>query len=299
MCRSSVRADHPFHQKDQCGDTKCIHIKLCGVCGLVGNPYGTQTYALDLRHLKDGRLLHKTCKRNLDGSVFVYVMMKDDAVMNLVDNTQCVLTADSEIGAWRRRNVSRLWANTRAQGVGIGESIRMLKSNGSQASVVQGNKKVAFEALVEVRDEGAVDANRRAANAAESDVAVLTVKAARRTTRLRTRTGTVLWHCSSSRVAEAAATVSAAPWDGASACKLRPSTREKESRRPSRRCAVTRERVGRKCGSPRTQRPLHCLTKRPSPSIPKVSGRLARERPCLPRCRSFTTRHLAEARHSL
>jgi len=36
--------------------------------------------------------------------------------------------------------------------------------------VLHGSNKVAFDALVENRDEGAVEANRRAANAVESDV---------------------------------------------------------------------------------------------------------------------------------
>jgi len=170
LCRHSLPADHPFHKKGQCGDAKCIHLKLCGVCGLTGHQYGTQTYALDRWQLKDGRLLRKTCKRDLDESDFVCVMMKDETVKNLVDNTQSVSAAASEMGAERRRNVSRLRANTCAAGVGLGESIKLLQSNGSQASVLHGSNKVAFDALVENRDEGAVKANRRAANAVESDV---------------------------------------------------------------------------------------------------------------------------------
>jgi len=163
-------ADHPFYEKGQCGDAKCIHHKLCGVCGLTGHQYGTQTYALDRWQLKDGRLLSKTCKRDLDESDFVCVMMKNETVKNLVDNTQSVSAAASEMGAERRRNVSRLRANTHAEGVGLGESIKLLQSNGSQASVLHGTNKVAFDALVENRDVGAVEANRRAANAVESDV---------------------------------------------------------------------------------------------------------------------------------
>jgi len=91
--------------------------------------YGSHTYALDRWQLKDGLLLRKTCKRDLDGSDSVCVMKKDEAVKNIVDNKQCFLAAESEKGAWRRRNVSRLWAHTRAEGVGMGESIRMLQSN--------------------------------------------------------------------------------------------------------------------------------------------------------------------------
>ena len=66
--------------------------------------------------------------------------------------------------------MSRLWANTRTEGVGIGESIRMLQSNVSQASVLQGNNKVAFDSLVWLLDEDAAEANHRAVNAVESDV---------------------------------------------------------------------------------------------------------------------------------
>jgi len=163
-------ATHPFHEKGQCGDLKCIHRKLCGACGLLGHQYGTQTYALDRWQLKDGRLLRKTCKRDLDASDFVCVMMKDETVKNLVDNTQSVSAVASEMGAERRRNVSRLRGNTHAEGVGLSESIRLLQTNGSQASVLHGSNKVAFDALVENRDAGTVEANRRAANAVESEV---------------------------------------------------------------------------------------------------------------------------------
>jgi len=97
-------------------------------------------------------------------------MMKDETVKNLVDNTQSVSAAASEMGAERRRNVSRLRGNTHAEGVGLSESIRLLQTNGSQASVLHGSNKVAFDALLENRDAGAVEANRRAANAVESEV---------------------------------------------------------------------------------------------------------------------------------
>jgi len=170
LCRRSLPIDHPFHEKGQCGNAKCVHLQLCGVCGVIGHQYGTQTYALDRWQVKNGRLLRKTCKRELDESDFVCVMMKDETVKNLVVNTQSFSAAAAEHGAERRRNVSRLRANTHAEGVGLGESIRLLQSNGSQASVLQGSNKVAFDALVEFRGEGAVAANRRAANAVESDV---------------------------------------------------------------------------------------------------------------------------------
>jgi len=143
---------------------------VCGVCGLSGHQYGTQTYALDRWVIKDGRLLRKKANRVLDETDFVCVMMTGTTVRNLVNNTQSVSAAAAQVGIERRRNVSRLRANTRAEAVGLDESIRLMQSLGSAASVLQGDNKVAFDALVAARDDGAVAANRRAADAVESDV---------------------------------------------------------------------------------------------------------------------------------
>jgi len=88
MRRMNLPTNHPFHQKGECGDAKCVYHKQCGVCGLPGHQYGTQTFALDRWTLKDGRLLRKACKRELDESNFVCVMMNNSTVKNLVDNTQ-------------------------------------------------------------------------------------------------------------------------------------------------------------------------------------------------------------------
>lgn len=170
MCRMNLPTNHPFHQKGECGDAKCVHHKQCGVCGLPGHQYGTQTFALDRWTLKDGRLLRKACKRDLDESDFVCVMMNNSTVKNLVDNTQSFSAAASQLGVERRKSVSRLRGNTHAEGVDLDESVRLLQSKGSKASLLHGNNKVAFDALVEFRGEGAVAANRHAADAVESDV---------------------------------------------------------------------------------------------------------------------------------
>jgi len=99
MCRRGFPADQPLHQKGQCGDSKCIHLKICGVRGLPGNQYGTHTYELDRWQLKDGRLLSTTCKRDLEESDVVCVMIRNDNFKNLVDNTHCFSAAASEMGA--------------------------------------------------------------------------------------------------------------------------------------------------------------------------------------------------------
>ena len=170
LCRRSLQRDHPFAEKGQCGNAKCVHHKVCGVCGLTGHQYGTQTYALDRWVVKDGRLLRKKANRPLDETDFVCVLMTSATVRNLVNNTQSVSAAAAQVGIERRRNVSRLRANTHAEAVGLDESVRLMQSLGSSAAVLQGDNKVAFDALVAARDDGAVAANRRAADAVESDV---------------------------------------------------------------------------------------------------------------------------------
>jgi len=147
-----------------------VHHKICGVCGLTGHEYGTQTYAFDRWKLSDGRLLRKKANRALDETDFVCVLMTGATVRNLVNNTQSVSAAAAHTDIERRRNVSRLRANTRAEGIGLDESVRVMQSLGSPAALLQGDNKVAFDALVAARNEGAVAANRRAADAVESDV---------------------------------------------------------------------------------------------------------------------------------
>jgi len=170
LCRRSLPNDHPFAEKGKCGNAKCVHHKVCGVCGLYRHQYGTQTYALDRWVIKDGRLLRKKENRVLDDMEFVCVMMTGTTVRNLVNNTQSVSAAAAQIGIERRRIVSRLRANTLAEAVGLDESVRLMQSLGSAASVLQGDNKIDFDALVAARDDGAVAANRRAADAVESEV---------------------------------------------------------------------------------------------------------------------------------
>jgi len=170
LCRRSLPRDHPFSEKGQCGNANCVHHKTCGVCGLTGHQYGTQTYAFDRWKLTDGRLLRKNSNRALDETDVVCALMTGATVRNLVNNTQSVSAAAAQVGIERRRNVSRLRANTRAEGVGLDESVRLMQSLGSPATLLQGDNKVAFDALVAARDKGAVAANRRAADAVESDV---------------------------------------------------------------------------------------------------------------------------------
>jgi len=170
LCRRSLPCDHSFSDKGQCGHAKCVHHKISGDCGLTGHRYGTQTYAFDRWKLTDGRLLRRNSNRALEETDFVCVLMADATVRNLVNNTQSVSAAAAQVSIERRRNVSRLRAHTRAEGVGLDESVRLIQSLGSPAALLQGDSKVALDALVAARDEGAVAANCRAADAVESDV---------------------------------------------------------------------------------------------------------------------------------
>jgi len=66
------------------GHGRCLLVCVLSFPGRLGYQYGTQKYALDRWQLRNGGLLRKTCKRNLHASDFVWVMIKDGVVKNLV-----------------------------------------------------------------------------------------------------------------------------------------------------------------------------------------------------------------------
>jgi len=171
QCRRTLPEGHPFREVGQCVDLKCIHHKICGKCGLPGHLYGTQTFAPDRWQLnKKGGVVGKWCKRALDKTDFVCVLITPEAIQSLVNNSQSMSAAEGMERAERRVSVARLRGNVHDAKVDVDETMRVMETLGSKAAVLQGANKVAFSVLRQHAHEGSVAANQRAAQAVEGDV---------------------------------------------------------------------------------------------------------------------------------
>ena len=171
QCRRTLPEGHPFREVGQCVDLKCIHHKICGKCGLPGHLYGTQTFAPDRWQLsKKGGVVRKWCKRALDKTDFVCVLITPEAIQSLVNNSQSMSAAEGVEKAERRVSVARLRGNVHDANVDVDETMRVMETLGSKAAVLQGANKVAFSVLRQHAHEGSVAANQRAARAVEGDV---------------------------------------------------------------------------------------------------------------------------------
>jgi len=171
QCRRTLPEGHPFRELGQCVDLKCIHNKICGKCGLPGHLYGTQTFAPDRwQHSKKGGVVRKWCKRALDKTDFVCVLITPEAIQSLVNNSQNMSAAEGVERAERRVSVARLRGNVHDADIDVNETMRVMETLGSKAAVLQGANKVAFSVLRQHAREGSVAANQRAAQAVEGDV---------------------------------------------------------------------------------------------------------------------------------
>jgi len=133
--------------------------------------YGTQTFAPDRWQLsKKCGVLRKCCKRVLDKTDFVCVLITPDAIQSLVNNSQSMSAAEGVERAERRVSVARLRGSVHDANVDVDETMRVMETLGSKAAVLQGANKVAFSVLRQHAHEGSVAANQRAARAVEGDL---------------------------------------------------------------------------------------------------------------------------------
>ena len=171
QCRRTLPEGHPFREVGQCVDLKCIHHKICGKCGLPGHLYGTQTFAPDRWQLsKKGGVVPKWCKRELEKTDLVCVLITFEAIQSLVNNLQSMPAAKGVEGAQRRVSAARFRGNVHDANVDVVETVRVMETLGSEAAVLQGANKVTFSDLRQHAHEGSVAANQRAARAVEWDV---------------------------------------------------------------------------------------------------------------------------------
>jgi len=170
-CRRSLPVGHPFKEAGQCVRGNCIHLQTCTSCGGVGHLLGTQRLSTTRYKLNDaGKVVRKQNKKELNIGDFVCTKITAVAVKNLVANSNNASTAADALKVKRRATVSRLRGNIASACIDVDDTMDMMEELGSDAALLQKENKSAFKALVKNAHLGAVEAGKRAAEAAESDV---------------------------------------------------------------------------------------------------------------------------------
>lgn len=170
-CRRSLPVGHPFKEVGQCLLGNCIHHETCTTCGLTGHLVGTQKLS-DARYKlnEEGSLVRKQSKKALNTSDFVCMKITAVAVKTLIANANNASTAADAAKIKRLATVSRLRGNVHAGRIDVEETIELMEEMGSDAAILQAENKPVFQTLVKNAHLGAVEAGKKAAEAAESDV---------------------------------------------------------------------------------------------------------------------------------
>jgi len=110
------------------------------------------------------------CKRALDKTDFVCVLITPEAIRSLVNNSQNMSAAEGVERVERRVTAARLRGIVHSANVDVNETMRVMETLGSKAAVLQGANKVACSVLRQHAREESVAAKQRAAQAVEGDV---------------------------------------------------------------------------------------------------------------------------------
>jgi len=114
--------------------------------------------------------VRKPNKQPLTKEDFACTLMTDLSIQSMVDSSVSVSTTAAEEVHTRRVATSRLHANTNAERLDINETVRVMEGLGSNAALLQDEKKATFRTLYSNVHFGSVAANRLAASAAESSL---------------------------------------------------------------------------------------------------------------------------------
>jgi len=169
-CRHGLPVGHPFKKVGQCVLDSCIHKETCTSCGDTGHLLGTQKLTEARYMFNDkGKIVRKQNKKALTTADFVCTKMTQAATNTLVANSNNASTASDHTKIKRRESVSRLRGNVNAARIDVDGTIELMEEMGSDAALLSSVNKPVFKSLVNHAHLGAVEAGKKAAEAAESD----------------------------------------------------------------------------------------------------------------------------------
>ena len=170
-CRHGLPVGHPFKKVGQCVLGGCIHKETCTSCGDTGHLLGTQKLTEARYSFNDmGNIVRKQNKKALTTADFVCTKMTQTAINTLVANSNNTSTASDHAKMKRRESVLRLIGKVNAARIDVDGTIELMEGMGSDAALLSSVNKPVFKSLVSHAHLGAVEAGKKAAEAAESDV---------------------------------------------------------------------------------------------------------------------------------